>query len=153
MHGNSLSAFFATPPGVACYAVFFITVWCASLSAISFVGGWRVLSKRFKQETAPYGEIRTAGPFFYSIYMRFWCHYSSVIRMTAASDELYLSVMFPFRIGHPPLRIPWNEIQLGRTKWFLRTYIVLTLGNEEMIPMRISQRMARNLGILGRVGA
>jgi|ERR1039458_7222159 hypothetical protein len=153
MHGNSLSAFFATPLGVTCYAIFFIAVWYVALSLISILSGWHALSERFKQETAPYGEMRTAGPFFYSIYMRFWCHYSSVVRLTAASDGLYLSVMLPFRIGHPPLRITWNEIQLRRTKWFLGTYIVLTLGNEEMIPMRISQRMARNLGILDRVSA
>jgi hypothetical protein len=82
--------------------------------------------------------------------MRAWSHYSSVIRITAASDALYASVMFPFRIGHPPLRIPWEEIRFSRTKFFFRTYIVLTLGNQEKIPMRISLRMARNLGILDR---
>jgi hypothetical protein len=85
--------------------------------------------------------------------MRFWSHYSSVIRLTAASDALYASVLLPFRIGHAPLRIPWDEIHFSRTKFFFRTYIVLTLGNEEKVPMRISQRMARNLGILDRVAA
>jgi hypothetical protein len=153
MHGNSLSTFFVTPFGLACYAVFFLAVWYLSLSLIGILSGWHALSKRFKQETTPYGEIKAVGPFFYSIYMRFWCHYSSVVRLTAASDGLYASVVFPFRIGHPPLRIPWGEIQLGRTKWLMRTYIVLTLGNEEKIPMRISQRMARNLGIIDRVAA
>lgn len=153
MHSNSLNAFFATPLGLACFAVFFVAVWYVTLTAIGLMSGWRALSKRFKQETAPYGEIKTVGPFFYSIYMRFWSHYSSVVRLTAASDGLYAAVLFPFRIGHPPLRIPWNEIQLGRAKWFFRTYIVLTLGNEEKIPMRISQRMAGNLGIIDRVAA
>jgi len=82
--------------------------------------------------------------------MRLWSRYSSVIRLTAASDALYASVLFPFRIGHPPLRIPWDEIRFGRTKLLFRTYIALTLGNHEKIPMRISMRMARNLGILDR---
>jgi hypothetical protein len=120
MHSNSLNAFIATPLGLACFAVFFVAVWYVSLTAVGLMSGWRTLSERFKQETAPYGEIKTVGPFFYSIYMRFWSHYSSVVRLTAASDGLYASAMFPFRIGHPPLRIPWNEIQLGRTKWFFR---------------------------------
>jgi hypothetical protein len=151
MQGNSFSALFATPLGIACFAVFFIAVWYLALSLIGIMSGWHALSKRFKQETAPYGEIKAVGPFFYSIYMRFWSHYSSVVRLTAASDGLYASALFLFRIGHPPLRIPWNEIQFGKTQWFFRTYVVLTLGHEEMIPMRISQRMARNLGILDRV--
>ncbi len=153
MHGNSLSEFLATPLGLASYAIFFIAVWYAALSLIGVLSGWHALSKHFKQETAPYGEIRTVGPFFYSIYMRFWCHYSSVIRLTAASDGLYASVLFPFRIGHPPLRIPWDEIQMRRTKFLWRRLVLLTLGNEEQIPMRISERMARNLGILDRVSA
>ncbi len=83
--------------------------------------------------------------------MRWWGHYSSVIRLTAATDDLYASVLFPFRLGHPPLRIPWSEIQFGKAKFFFRTYVVLNLGNQGKIPMRISSRMAAKLGILDRV--
>jgi hypothetical protein len=70
--------------------------------------------------------------------------------MTAAEDALYLSVSFMFRIGHPPLCIPWSEITVSRTKRFWRSYVVLTLGNQEGIPFRISERIARKLGILER---
>jgi hypothetical protein len=130
--------------------IIFIAFWCAIGYLVSFLTGWLALARRFKKQSEPYGEIRSAGPFFYTVYMRFWGHYSSVIRLTAASDALYASVLFLFRIGHPPLRIPWDEIRFGRTKFFFRTNIVLTLGNAEKIPMRISLRMARNLGSLDR---
>jgi hypothetical protein len=49
------------------------------------------------------------------------------------------------------LRIPWNEIQLERSKRFWCNYIVLILGNEEKVPLRISERMAHKLGILERI--
>ncbi len=150
MQANAFSDFLSTPWG---FAVFFVTLWCAVCFLISFMTGWFSLGRRFKRQSDPYGETRSAGPFFYTIYMRWWGHYSSVIRLVAASDALYASVLFPFRIGHPPLRIPWDEIRFGRTKRFFLTYIVLTLGNEEQIPMRISLRMARNLGILDRCPA
>jgi len=114
------------------------------------MSGWFALSRRFRKQSEPCGETKTAGPFFYSIYTRFWGHYSGIIRLTAATEALYLSVLFLFRIGHPPLQIPWNEIMFRKTKYFWRSYIVLTLGSEEQIPMRISERMARNLGILER---
>jgi hypothetical protein len=71
--------------------------------------------------------------------------------MTAANDALYLSVFFLLRVGHPPLRIPWSEIKITRTKYFWQKFIVLTLGNEERIPMRISERMANKLGLLERL--
>jgi hypothetical protein len=83
--------------------------------------------------------------------MRFWSSYNQVIRMTAAEDALYLSVLLPFRIGHPPLCIPWKEIQFGRTKFLWPRYVVLTLGAQERVPMRISARMAGKLGLLERI--
>ena len=118
---------------------------------ISLISGWFSLSERFRLQSEPCGETKGAGPFFYTVYMRFWGHYSSIIRITAAEDALYLSVILPFRIGHPPLRISWKEIQFGRTKFLWRRYVVLTLGEQERIPMRISESMARKLGILERI--
>ena len=83
--------------------------------------------------------------------MRFKVSYGNVIRMTAAEDALYISVLFLFRIGHPPLCIPWNKIKIARTRFLWMRFVVLTLGGQERIPMRISERMARKLGILERL--
>jgi hypothetical protein len=142
----------ADQSALSAYAVFLfpflvIALWILVTSVVGIMSGWHALARRFRTDSKTYGETRTAGPFFYSVYMRFWGHYSSVIRMTAAQDALYLSVLFLFRAGHPPLRFPWSEIRFGETTSFWKTYIELTLGNEEQIPMRISRRMARKLGI------
>lgn len=135
--------------------VLFLAIGFTFMGLICFLmavfSGWYSLAKRFTAQSEPYGQTKSAGPFSYTVYMRFWGHYSSVIRITAADDGLYLAVIFPFRLGHPPLSIPWKEIQLSRTTFFWRRYVVFTLGNEERIPLRISPRMARNLGILDRI--
>jgi hypothetical protein len=83
--------------------------------------------------------------------MRYSSHYSSCIRMAAAADGLYLSMLFFLRIGHPPLRVPWNEIRLSRTRSFWGRSVLLALGKQERIPMRITERMADKLGILERL--
>jgi hypothetical protein len=83
--------------------------------------------------------------------MRFWGDYTNIIQIFAEADALYLSVFFPFRIGHPPLCIPWKEIKFSKTRLLWRRYVVLTLGEQECIPMRISERMAAKLGILERI--
>jgi hypothetical protein len=145
---ESPNSFLDTPYGLA---VFFVTLWCVICFIISVVSGWHALSRRFRSQTEPYGQTRTAGPLFYGAKMRFRVGYSSVIRMIAAEDALYLSVFFFFRIGHPPLCVPWKEIKIGRTKLLWLRYVVLTLGEQERIPMRISERMARKLGILERL--
>ncbi|MGA2729176.1 MAG: hypothetical protein ABSE96_15320 [Terracidiphilus sp.] len=136
---------------VVLFPVAFVLFWIFICLVISVMSGWRALAESFIQQSEPCGQIKTAGPFFYVVYMRYWCHYSSVIRMTAADDAFYLSVLAIFRAGHPPLRIPWNEIHFVKISRYWSRFVVLTLGNREAIPMRISERMARNLGILNRM--
>ena len=145
---ENLNGFLSTP---YIFPFYFAALWCFISFSVSFMSGWFALSGRFKKESEPYGPTKSAGPFFYTVYMRFGTHYSSVIQMTAAEDSLYLSALFLFRIGHPPLRIPWDEIQVGRAKFLWICSVHLTLGKEEQIPMRMSERMARKLGILERI--
>ena len=130
-----------------------LAVFCFVSFLSSVLTGWHTLSKRFRAEAEPNGVTKSAGPFPYTVYTRYWSHYSFIIRMTAAEDALYLSVLFFLRIGHPPLRIPWNEIQLSRTTYFRQPLILLTLGERERIPMRISEHMAGKLGILEHIPA
>ncbi|MGO9776759.1 MAG: hypothetical protein ACLPM3_09285, partial [Terracidiphilus sp.] len=130
-----------------------LAVCCVVSFFISIISGWHRLSKRFRAESEPYGVTKSAGPFPYTVYTRYMTHYSFIIRMTAAEDALYLSVVLIMRIGHPPLRIPWKEIQLSKTTYFMRPLILLTLGVQERIPMRISASMAGKLGILERIPA
>ena len=78
MQVSSIDSYLATPIGLA---IFFVAFWCATSYLVSFFTGWLTLARRFKKQSEPYGEIRSAGPFFYTVYMRFWGHYSSVIRL------------------------------------------------------------------------
>jgi hypothetical protein len=89
------------------------------------MSGWFKLARNFRKQSDPHGDLRTAGPFPYTVYMRFWGHYGGVIRLTAAADALYASMLFLFCPGHPPLRIPWDEIRFGKTKFLWRSYVVL----------------------------
>src|ERR1035438_3512759 len=130
-----------------------VSVFCFVSFLSSVLSGWHTLSKRFRAESEPYGVTKSAGPFPYTVYTRYWSHYSFIIRMTAAEDALYLSVLLILRIGHPPLRIPWNKIQLSRTTYFRQPLILLTIGEQERIPMRTSESMAGKLGILEHIPA
>lgn len=153
MQPSSIDSFLASPLGLASFAILFAPLWCANCFYVSFVSGWLTLSRRFRKQSEPHGEIKTTRPAFSLIFMRFWSHYGSVIQVFAAQDALYALVFFLFRIGHPPLRIPWDEIRITRIKLLLCKIVRFTLGKQEQIAMRISERMARNLGILDRVPA
>jgi hypothetical protein len=131
--------------------VLFVAFWCLISFFISFQGGWHALTRRYRAPSEPYGDTRSAGPLGYTVHMRFRTGYGNVVRLTAASNALYLSILFLFRVGHPPLCIHWNEIKFSRTKFLWMRYVVLTLGEQERIPLRIPERMARKLGILDRL--
>jgi hypothetical protein len=128
--------------------------WVLLSYALSFVGGWFALSRHFRAQSEPYGEVRTAGSFFNvleGVGMRFGVSYSNLVRLAAAEDALYLSVFFLLRLGHPPLCIPWKEIKDVERKSLGLRYVVLLLGEKERIPLYISERMASKLGILERL--
>jgi hypothetical protein len=134
------------------FPAFFAGVWCLSIFALSYFSGWRKLSQRFHQTNDPKGEMRIGRGLFLTIYMRYWCHYSGVVRLIAAPDALYLSIQFLFRMGHPTLRIPWNEIRMSKARYCFREYLQLSLGSEEQVPLRMPKSLARRLGLLDEAG-
>jgi hypothetical protein len=48
--------------------------------------------------------------------------YNNCVTIGANVSGLYLALFFPFRAGHPPLFIRWDEITLGplRSSFFTR---------------------------------
>jgi hypothetical protein len=117
----------------------------------SRISGWFTLADRFRKISEPVGETRTGGSFADTVILRRHGKFAVFIRLTAASDALYLSVFFLFRLGHPPLRVPWSEIAFSRNQYFLKDEIVLILGKQEQIPLLVSTGTAAKLGILDRV--
>jgi hypothetical protein len=123
-----------------------ITLWCLNSAWISWLSGWRSLSKRFRAQSESLAGTRRSG-FPFDICFRYWLDYTNLAWVTVNKEALHLSVVFPFRIAHPPLAVPWEEIEISSTILFWRKYVELKLGIEERIPLRISKRMANRLGI------
>jgi hypothetical protein len=72
--------------------------------------------------------------------------YRSCLSVGAGEFELYLSVFPSFRIGRPPLLIPWTEISVseGESGLMFKTR-ELRLGCEESVPLRIGKSLAGRL--------
>jgi hypothetical protein len=146
----------------ATFPLFLLPIfWLISSIIGSFAGGWFQLSLRFSSRETQRGEVHSAGLLFRPAYSRFWVSESG-IRITAASDALYLSPYLPFRLGRPPLRIPWNEIAVAKSSeipllvrrpFIFREYVLLTLGNDERIPFRISRHFSQGNDLMVGGGA
>jgi hypothetical protein len=88
---------------------------CSSLLTC-FLGaqlsGWRELAKYYRSD-APFEGERWR---FRSCNMRLLTHYGGCVTVGANEYGLYLTLFSLFRIGHPPLLIPWNEVRLKMGK-------------------------------------
>jgi len=128
-----------------------ITLWGLNCYISSFLSGWHLLSNRFRASSEYLGTTIFLGRLPFEVCMRYWTDYGNILQIALEDDMVHLSVFFPFRIGHVPLCIPWNEVALSRTKRLWRSYVVLKLGRQEQIPLRISEHMARKLGLPERM--
>ena len=100
---------------VAIFPVYFVALWLLVGAIISHVGGWFSLSKIYRTRV-PFSGGEWGGQ---SGQMRWLANYNNVLTLGANQEGLYLASMFLFRFMHPPLLIPWSEIEVRRSKrWF-----------------------------------
>lgn len=118
--------------------------WCSVLLVLSRIAGWRRLAERYPC-SAP---IAGRSWWFQSAGIRCYleANYGNCLTVTVNDGGLGLAILFPFRIGHPPLFIPWSEVEVSEVKrlFFLRR-VRLTFPEEPSIWIEISTGLARKI--------
>ncbi|HTR40846.1 MAG TPA: hypothetical protein VMH87_04460 [Pseudomonadales bacterium] len=99
---------------VVLFPFLFVGMWCFVSLAISMLGGWRRLAESFPARGEPSGK-----QFSMQGGKVGQANYSGCLTIYSSPEGLYLSIMFPFRLGHPPLFIPWDAIHNVKTRRFL----------------------------------
>lgn len=103
------------------FALLFIPGWLVAGLLVSATSGWRELGSVYRHDEPPVSGSQWRG---ISGQMRGAMTYRNVLTITADPRGLWLSVMFLFRVGHPPLFIPWDDIAARRRKsWFSRVTV------------------------------
>jgi len=108
---------------------------------ISHVGGWASLADTYRI-TEPFSGRKWK---FQCGQLRYWTQYNNCLIVGADPRGLYLSILWPLRIAHPPLFIPWRDISRSSGKFLWAKYVELRLGREGAIPFRISYPLAQKL--------
>jgi hypothetical protein len=123
------------------FAIYFIALWSVTCYSLSWVSGWHALAERYRCEQDFEGERWR----FRSAQMRWTTKYNGVLILSANREGLYLSIFFPFRLGHPPLFIPWSEITFGERRLWLMAGVQFVLGREERIPFWVYARLGSEI--------
>lgn len=98
------------------FVPFFVARWIAVGFAVAQMSGWGELSRCYRSGN-PFEGRRWS---FRSGRMRLTMRYSNCLTVGASTQGLYLAVSFLFRVGHPPLFIPWQDVSVksGKTLWW-----------------------------------
>ena len=108
--------------------------WCLVVKLISLIGGWNRLAQRFKTEARPEGRSFSRQSMRLGI-----ANYSGGLNVVVSPEGLYLSLSFIFRVGHPPLLIPWTEIYDPREETFLFwRHTKITVGKPALATLKLS---------------
>lgn len=133
---------------LAAAALFAATMW-----ALARMGGWRELAERYPGIPAAEmyaerwgwwqrpraGQCRRRWWGITSIRLRWFAGYNGCILWRADDEYLHLRVVPPFNIFHPPMSIPWAEMDVVRVaSWYVRLRIA-------DVPVLVARRVARPL--------
>ncbi len=124
---------------VPAFIIFFIILWICVCKLISATGGWRTLARDYRANTAFDGQKR----WLKSATMRRWTNYNNCVNIGANKYGLYLSVLPVFRVGHPPLLIPWTDISTEAAKRrLLPDAVKFSFAKQPEVPVILSEKLA-----------
>jgi hypothetical protein len=134
-----MSVFQFEPFSVPAYILYFIILWICICKLVSAIGGWRILARDYCANSAFDGQklwLKSAA-------MRRWTNYNNCVNIGADKFGLYLSVLPIFRVGHPPLFIPWMDISTEATQRRLLPDVVkFSFAKQPQVPVILSKKLA-----------
>jgi hypothetical protein len=133
------------------YFLLFVAFWTAICLGMAHLG-WAKLARYYRAWESFDGQRQ----FFRSAQVG-QSSYRNCLTMGASPRALHLSVFFLFRVGHPPLRIPWGDISAKDTHGPLgRSYELhfrLVPGVKMRLPSDIGDELQSGAGSRWPVGA
>lgn len=118
--------------------------WCVVSFLIAHLSGWASLARVYRA-WAPFTGRTWRGQ---SGYLR-WSSYKSCLNVGCDERGLSLSVVFLFRVGHPPLFIPWEDVSLKETRFLFFDYAELSFRKARprlQIRPRLAERLRAQAG-------
>ena len=96
----------------------FVILWLVVSIFIPYLSGWAELARYYRSQIK-FDGARWRGC---TCHMRWLGRYEKCVTIGANTKGIHFSVFFPFRIGHPPLFVPWHDVSVreGKTlawKW------------------------------------
>jgi hypothetical protein len=136
-------------PYVGAVVVVAIFVVCLSLALSSHMSGWYSLAKHYRFHGHFEGKTwHCRGATFRSV-----TNYWPTLVIGANADGLYLAQLWPYSVfGHPPLLVPWRDIQVAKRRWFYLGATALLVGRGTPVRISLSKHIVATLNSIAGTG-
>ena len=124
----------------------FTTAWLGVSFVLSKIGGWADLVQDYRSDGSEEGEKWR----FRNVSMKGTVFYSGCVFFTSNRSGLGLSILFPFRFGHPPLFVPWSDISIEESTRRGRPVINFFVSHLE-VPLCVGESLGKQILTAGRV--
>jgi hypothetical protein len=119
----------------------FAAWWCFIMWVVSRLCGWHALARHYRAENRFHGKHRR----FSSVKVGSG-NYSGCVTLGANSDGLSLAVMVLFRVGHPPLFIPWADLKPRIKKmWIFGEWLEFEVKRTPHVKLSFAMAVAKKL--------
>ncbi|AWB58279.1 hypothetical protein [Colwellia sp. Arc7-D] len=119
------------------FPLFFVGLWSIVCFILSKFGGWSYLAKQYPCRESFKGEKS----YLRSMKMGL-VNYSNCVTVGVNSSELYLGIMFLFRIGHEPIKVPLVEVTGKKIEGTIFDHVVLSIKNVDIkIPKKLADKI------------
>ena len=117
--------------------VAFPLFWSAVLVLISHLGAWSRIAQQYRQWDTFDGQrwrFQSGGV---------GCaNYGYCLTVGTNHRGLHLSVLFPFRPGHAPIFVPWEDVAVTEGRWLFVKHVDVAFRRVPGARVRLSKRLA-----------
>lgn len=120
--------------------VFLPLVWTAAM-AVASAGGWGAVARAYPARGRRPERVWR----FRSLEIRAgWLpsNYGGVVTVGADPAGLYFAVFWPFRPFHPPICVPWANLQTEARKSWLGSHVAWQFDGVDRVTFRVSRQLA-----------
>jgi hypothetical protein len=123
------------------YAIFFLSLWLLLNLIVSRLTGFARMAAHYQNAGTFAGKVWR----FQTITTRWGMGYKGCSNVGADSRGLYISFGFLFRLGHPPLFVPWGDIAITEKQISKSRMLELRFRKTEDLPVRIFAELGASL--------
>ncbi len=121
-------------------ALFFVALWMGVSYTVGFVSGWHELARSY----------RHAGQFLGTRWRfqngrRLLMGFHNVLTLGVNSQGMYLGTFVLFRVGLPPLFIPWGDVSTKERKVLLWKVVEFRFRQAPSVFLRLSSTLAEKM--------